>query len=145
MATTVIKQRFSHGLSNIIFSSLMKYKTGYTQKTLESSSQTSSGVTVWLSLAGGSSPVPGVSIFRITDVSNYVRCLCRDPGAGQRWPNNRTVVQCMLIILQQTRQIKKVELCPDVHKHVAQGLLSILFFFGLFNTVNCIFTANVGF
>lgn len=145
MATTVIKQRFSCGLSNIIFSSLMKYKTGYTQKTLESSSQTSSGVTAWLSLADGSSPVPGVSIFRITDMSNYIRCLCRDPGAGQRWPNNRTVFQYMLIILQQNRQTEKVQLWPDVHKHLARGLLSILFFFGLFNTVNHIFPADVGF
>lgn len=127
MATTVIKQRFSRGLSNIIFSSLMKYKTGYTQKTLESSSQTSSGVTVRLSLADGS-PLVRVSIFRITDMSNYIRCLFRDPGIVQRWLNNRTVFQCMLIILQ----IKKAELCPDVHKHLAQGLLTILFFLLLF-------------
>lgn len=60
----------------------MKYKTGHTQKTLESSSQTSSGVTAWLSLADGSSPVPGVAFFRIADMSNYIRCLSRDPGAG---------------------------------------------------------------
>lgn len=109
----------------------MKHKTGNTQKTLESSSQTSSGVTVWLSLADGSSPVPGVSIFGITDMSNYIRCFCRHPAAGQRWPNNRTVFQCTLIILQQNRQIKKAELRPDVHKHLALGLLGILYFFFL--------------
>lgn len=134
MATTVIKQRFSRGLSNIIFSSLMKYKTGYTQKTLESSSQTSSGVTVRLSLADGSPLVPGVSIFRITDMSNYIRCLFRDPGAVQRWLNNGTVFQCMLIILQ----IKKAELCPDVHKHLARGLLTILFFCGVVYSIQYI-------
>lgn len=107
----------------------MKYKTGYTQKTLESSSQTSSGATAWLSLADGSSP------FSELHTSNYIRCLCRDPGAGQRWPNNRTVFQCLLTILQQNRQIKKVELCPDVHKHLARGLHSVSssFFFRLFN------------
>lgn len=122
----------------------MKYKTGYTQKTSESSSQTSSGVTMRLSLADGSPLVPGVSIFGITDMSNYIRCLFRDPGAVQRRLNNRTVFQCMLIILRT----KKAELCPDVHRHLARGLLTILFFFlcrCLFNPVNYIFTANVGF
>lgn len=68
----------------------MKHKTEYTQNTLESSSQTSSGVTAWLSMADRGSPVPGVSIFRITDMSTYIRCLCRDPGGGQRRVINRT-------------------------------------------------------
>lgn len=95
---TVIKQRFSRGLSNIIFSFLMKHKTEYRQKTLESSSQTSSGVTAWLSMAG--------------------RSLCRDPGGGQGRVINRT--ERMENILQQNHQ-KMVQLCPDVLIHLAQG------------------------
>lgn len=59
----------------------MKHKTEHRQNTLESSSQTSSGVTAWLSMADRSSPVPGGSICRIT---NYTGRLCRDPGEGGR-------------------------------------------------------------
>lgn len=127
MATTVIKQRFSRGSSNIIFSSLMRHKTEFTQDTLESSSQTSSGVTVWLSTADRSSPeYPEYPFFRITHMSNRIRCWCRDPRGGQRWVVNGTVLQCMKIILQQNCQMKRVNLCPDVHKHLALGLLTNL-------------------
>lgn len=57
----------------------MKHKTEHRQNKLESSSQTSSGVTAWLSMADRSSPVPGGFICRIT---NYIGRLCCDPGEG---------------------------------------------------------------
>lgn len=94
MATTVIKQRFSRGLSNIIFRFLMKHKTEYRQNTLESSSQTSSGVTAWLSMAGRSSPV--------SELQTASGRLCRDPGGGQGRVIHRT--GHMEIILQQNHQ-----------------------------------------
>lgn len=94
MATTVIKQRFSRGLSNIIFHFLMKHKTEYIQNTLESSSQTSSGVTAWLSMAGRSSPV--------SELQTASGRLFRDPGGGQGRVIHRT--EHMEIILQQNHQ-----------------------------------------
>lgn len=95
----------------------MKHKTEYRQNTLESSSQTSSGVTVWLSMAGRSSP--------FSELQTASGRLCRDPGGGQGRVIHRT--EHMEIILQQNHQ-NMVKLCPGVHNHLAQGLFILLYF-----------------
>lgn len=117
MATTVIKQCFSCGLSNIIFRSLMKYKTGFTKK--------KAAVRFPVTWQRGSAGQMGHLHFQNYRHVKWHQVFVSRPGrwsAVAKHQDHFPIDVDYSPTQPREKKKKKSELSPDVYKQVAWGL-----------------------